>query len=1041
MRRERIKQSSCLALALGLALAFAALGHAEQLPFKVYTTAEGLAHDSVNKIVRDSRGFLWFCTADGLSRFDGYRFKNYTPDQGLPHRNINDFLETRDGTYLIATHGGLVVFNPVGKAYRWNLAESKLEQTSDEPPLFQTFVPPVLHSKPSARELSLGQKLTIKIFCLAEDRQGRIWVGTGNGLYQIKLTGAGIEFQEVELEDWKDKGLPIVSLYADSEGGVFVGTDVALYWVSPSSELRKLTTIASNFVFQDRAGRLWVNSASDLKVYSFNNHRLEILSSYSQKDGLPASALHFRVKQTSDGRIFVGFEYGFSEFLPDAKAGEPKFHIYALERVTSMAEDGAGNLWIGTETKGAWKLARTGFSIFGEQDGISSTEEIMSVFADQNGEVYAVIRPNKLAHLTGEKFETLVPYGLTRRNWYWNFLDLLSQDGEWWIPAEDGLRRYPKLASFAELARTAPKKVYTVADGFFSNVMPLQFEDSHGDIWITQGENQIRWDRRTNRLVSYTHSDGLPLGNGALAYAEDTHGNMWVGFYFGGLARYHDGKFRLFTEDDGWPTSQVSDLLVDSHGRLWVATSGHGVFRLDDTDAEHPRFNNFSTASGLSSNHPICLTEDHFGRIYIGTGRGINRIDLDGSVKVFTQEDGLPSNYIKHCAADKQGNLWFVVRNTVVRFVPEIEQVTAPPPVFIDRIIVNGVPQSISQLGETETRPLELESVQRQIQVDFFALTFGAGENIRYQYRLDEQDWSAPTKQQTLNLDLASGRHSLLVRAIRNDGVASEKPAIVALRILSPLWLRWWFITLIVALVAATIYAFGRYRYRRMQALLEAQEALRRSREERFAELERVRKRIATDLHDDIGSSLTQISILSEVVQQQIHDHDAQWATPLSMIAAASRELVDTMSDIVWAINPQKDHLNDLAQRMRRFASDVLTSRNIAFEFSEPDEENDVPLGANIRREVFLIFKESINNLVRHAACTEAQIDFQVAGGLLKLMVCDNGKGFDTSQDSEGHGLASMRQRAEGLGGRFEMSSRRGVGTTITLELQIHHQG
>ena len=306
-----------------------------------------------------------------------------------------------------------------------------------------------------------------------------------------------------------------------------------------------------------------------------------------------------------------------------------------------------------------------------------------------------------------------------------------------------------------------------MADGLFTNSISNQFEDSRGDIWITQGENLIRWERQTGRMIPYTHGDGLPLGNGAITYSEDSHGNMWFGFYFGGLARYRDGKFQLFTEDEGWPTSQVGDLLTDSRGRLWVATSGHGMFRVDDTEADRPVFKNYSTANGLSSNHPICLTEDRFGRIYIGTGRGINRIDRDGSVKVFTQEDGLPSNYITRCAADKNGNLWFVARNTVVRFVPEIEQTTSPPPVFIDRILVNGVPQNISQLGETETRPLELESTQRQIQVDFFALTFGAGENIRYQYRLDEQDWSAPIKQQTLNLDLAPGKHSLLVRAIR----------------------------------------------------------------------------------------------------------------------------------------------------------------------------------------------------------------------------------------------------------------------------------
>src|SRR5581483_4181926 len=223
-------------------------------------------------------------------------------------------------------------------------------------------------------------------------------------------------------------------------------------------------------------------------------------------------------------------------------------------------------------------------------------------------------------------------------------------------------------------------------------------------------------------------------------------------------------------------------------------------------------------------------------------------------------------------------------------------------------------------------------------------------------------------------------------------------PAAVGFRVLPPVWRRWWFIVLAVILVAIPFLAIGRYRQQRMKAVREAEEALRRSREERLRDLERVRRRIATDLHDDIGSSLTQISILSEVARQRIDGTDAQLSAPLAMIANASRELVDAMSDIVWAINPQKDHLSDLTQRMRRFASDVLTARNIALIFREPDEDDDVQLGANVRREVFLVFKESVNNLVRHADCTAAEIVFQIAAGTLSLSVSDNGAGFDTSQ-------------------------------------------
>lgn len=216
-----------------------------------------------------------------------------------------------------------------------------------------------------------------------------------------------------------------------------------------------------------------------------------------------------------------------------------------------------------------------------------------------------------------------------------------------------------------------------------------------------------------------------------------------------------------------------------------------------------------------------------------------------------------------------------------------------------------------------------------------------------------------------------------------------------------------------------------------------AEEELRQSREERLRELERVRKRIATDLHDDIGSSLTQISILSEVVRRQIDPNDSPVTQPLSMIANASRELVDSMSDIVWAINPQKDHLSDLSQRMRRFASDSLTACNIEFGFRAPETEEDIPLGANLRREFFLIFKEGVNNMVKHSACTKAQIEFCVMQNQLILEMSDNGKGFDTAGESDGHGLMSMRERSKSLAAELAVVSRNGSGTTITLKVPL----
>jgi PAS domain S-box-containing protein len=224
-----------------------------------------------------------------------------------------------------------------------------------------------------------------------------------------------------------------------------------------------------------------------------------------------------------------------------------------------------------------------------------------------------------------------------------------------------------------------------------------------------------------------------------------------------------------------------------------------------------------------------------------------------------------------------------------------------------------------------------------------------------------------------------------------------------------------------------------------------AAEALEKAREERIVELERVRRRIATDLHDDIGSSLTQISILSEVLRQRFkpatgtlpNASQQQVNEPLKLIASASRELVDSMSDIVWAINPQKDHLSDLTRRMLTFASDTFIARNIAFDFRAPDEAHDIRLGASLRREVFLIFKESVNNLAKHSGCTEADIEFQINADALTLVTRDNGAGFDLAERRDGHGLQSMRERAEALGGSFQIVSEPGLGTAVTLSVPL----
>ncbi len=241
-----------------------------------------------------------------------------------------------------------------------------------------------------------------------------------------------------------------------------------------------------------------------------------------------------------------------------------------------------------------------------------------------------------------------------------------------------------------------------------------------------------------------------------------------------------------------------------------------------------------------------------------------------------------------------------------------------------------------------------------------------------------------------------------------------------------------------VAAVAAVCGLIGQWaeRNRAEEALRETETALRRSREERLQELERVRRRIATDLHDDVGSSLTQISLLSELARREA-GVSSPVKRPLSLIADSARELIDVMSDIVWSINPQRDHLSDLLQRMRRFAADTLTSRDIRFSLDLPAAGQEIRMEGSLRREVFLIFKEAIHNAVRHSECTHANIRMHLDDGRLFLTVRDNGIGMDLARDNDGHGLSSMRARSVEIGAEFQVLSQPGTGTSIILTVPL----
>jgi signal transduction histidine kinase len=225
-------------------------------------------------------------------------------------------------------------------------------------------------------------------------------------------------------------------------------------------------------------------------------------------------------------------------------------------------------------------------------------------------------------------------------------------------------------------------------------------------------------------------------------------------------------------------------------------------------------------------------------------------------------------------------------------------------------------------------------------------------------------------------------------------------------------------VTLLIVALGAIVYWLYRYRVGRIM------------------ELANVRTRIATDLHDDIGADLTRIAILSEVARQRF-GHLLGADDLLSSIAEIARESVSAMSDIVWAINPTRDTLEDLTRRMQQHAREVLEQRDIALDFSALDGPRALRLNANTRRNLYLIFKEALNNIVRHASASAVRIDLKVQDSEFLLTLRDNGAGFDTARNYEGNGLLNMKRRAADFGGRLEISSAPAQGTRIELRFSV----
>ena len=763
--------ASYRAIGLGLLAAICWPLRAAQLPLRRYTTAEGLAANGVYSIVSDARGFLWFATAEGLSRFDGFGFANQNGSSGLPDGIVTQLLIGRGGNYWLATPSGLVRYRP------------------DLPP---SSAGRVLLIRPE------GQAEAAHISSLLEDRGGRLWCGTHAGLYTLDDAGGPaprLSAVPIGLPGavWADSA--VSGLAEDTEGALWIGVaDGNLYRrmngrverfassePAPHSEIMRL--------FGDRRGRIWVGRANSLYRSSPAAHPgANGFERLSGRNGLP-DARAFDIFETRDGDVWVGMY----RYLAQFPAGEAPARVWAKENglpsrgVGTLGQDRDGNLWLGTGDVGAFKLAAGGNLTYSAADGIGM-DAVISVAETLSGELYLAGRQEsegfRIAIRSGDGFRALAPRVPENVRYFgWRPARVILQDrtGEWWLASSQGLCRYPRLESASLLAQTLPMAVYTTRDGLPGDVVTRLYEDRAGNIWAgTETGTFAFWSRSARKFVTVAAGG---ISSFASAFGEDHAGHVWVGDEEGQLWKVQDGRARLVGRPVG--KTSINALLTDHAGRLWVATGGRGLLRFDQPEADVPQFRQYGFAGGLSSLNLYSLAEDRQGSIYIGTGSGVDRLDPDRAhLRHYTSADGIAAGEVNVAYSDRGGAMWFGTNHGLTRLMPQDGPLSDPPPVWITGLSIAGRRAPVSEVGESIVRQVRVEPGQEHIQFDFVGLSYSPGNVLRYEYRVGDGAWSAPIESRSVHYGaFAPGHYRFEVRAINSDGEASPAPAVVEFRV------------------------------------------------------------------------------------------------------------------------------------------------------------------------------------------------------------------------------------------------------------------
>ena len=1034
-----ILQSYCyLVILVGLFLSPETICQPEAISFQTISVDDGLSQSSVFSVFQDKRGFLWLGTNDGLNRYDGYRFVVYKPDPENIHsitgNRIFVIFEDSKGTLWVGTEGGLNRYDRARDRF-----DSYIHNDNDPKSLINNQVHSICEDR--AGRIWIGTRRGVSIYDrnrgtfenivniagnnsslsnnfvwdIFEDKASNIWVGTDRGLN--KYNDKTKNFQRFYLTgDTTNRFYrnTVFSIYEDSYNNLWVGTRGGLFKKAPGEKSFKLITNAPSnphslshnnvySILEDSNRNLWVGtlgggvSILSLSEYELNPDKGEYFEVYkndAKSNGSISNNFVWSLFKDKSGIVWVGTDIGLNKFDPFYK----RFNLLREDPsnpnslisndVTSILVDRENLLWFGT------------------RNGLSCYDQLNKSFIN-----YTVAHPREI-------------------NLKENFIKSLYEDNDKniWIGTNGGgLICYNKQTHQSIVYLAEPGKPGKLSDNKIMSIC----EDKQGILWLGTLGGLNRFDKKTGQFSFYKTNIQNPnsISNDyALVVFEDRDGILWIGTN-DGLNKFEPAK-QKFTryqvlpgKKNGLSNSLIMSIAEDRNGILWVGTNGG----LHAFDKKTEKFTRFADINAPVNNSIYGILQDKAGNLWLSTNKGLVKFNPQTkTVRSYTKADRLQSNQFNSGAAflAKDGCMYFGGINGLNYFLPsQIQNNPVLPQVVITDFQIMNKHIAVSENSPlknsiTETKEIVLSYSDNVFSFEFAALHFAQPFENTYKYMLEgfDKEWQlSGTRRFVTYTNLDPGEYYFHVKGANNDGLWSEPGTVLKVVIVPPFWHRWWFIVTMCLLISALIYLGF---YLRMRQLLA---------------IERIRFNIAADLHDDIGTKLTEISMLSDMVYHFAPEQLKPEYENVNKIGNIARSMIDNLSDIIWLIKPEQDTLKVLFFKLKDSFEEILSMSNILLYFGDLDILDSIKLTMEQRKNLLRIIKEALHNSIKHSQCHHIWLSAEMIGKELHINVKDDGKGFDTGAKTERNGLVNMKKRAENIKGKLWIHSELNKGTTVTF--------